>query len=88
MNDELLETLFSEILGVSTDQAEIDACKIEHLLSIESSMKLSAFLKVWNGDSKEAVAFRKRLQKAEHACEGDSESCTVCQTVCIKPAGS
>ena len=30
-NDELLESFFTEVLGVDADQAEIDACKIEHL---------------------------------------------------------
>lgn len=39
-NDELLEMLFRNFLGVDADQAEIDACKIEHLISIETSLKL------------------------------------------------
>ena len=43
-NDELLETLFRDILGVSAEQAEIDACKIDHLLSLETSRRLAAFL--------------------------------------------
>ena len=43
-NDKLLETLFRDVLGVENDQAEIDACKIEHLISIETSAKLERFL--------------------------------------------
>ncbi|PID70872.1 hypothetical protein CSB37_00040 [bacterium DOLZORAL124_38_8] len=35
---------FTEILGVSPEQAETDACKIEHLLSPETSEKLEQFL--------------------------------------------
>ncbi len=44
-NDELLEALFRDILGVDEEQAEIDACKMEHLLSLETSVKLARFLK-------------------------------------------
>ncbi len=43
-NDKLLETLFRDVLGVDKEQAEIDACKIEHLLSLETSVKLSRYL--------------------------------------------
>lgn len=43
-NDELLETLFRDFLSVDAEQAEIDACKIEHLISIETSVKLSRFI--------------------------------------------
>lgn len=43
-NDELLESLFRDVLGVDPDQAEIDACKLEHLISIETSVKLAHFI--------------------------------------------
>lgn len=41
----ILEQFFLEILGVSPDQAEIDACKTEHLLSMETTKKMAAFIK-------------------------------------------
>lgn len=41
---ELLLRFFQDILGVSAAQAEIDACKTEHLLSSETTRKLNAFL--------------------------------------------
>lgn len=44
-NDHLFETFFRTILGVSIKQSEIDACKIEHLISQETSQKLCDFLK-------------------------------------------
>lgn len=43
-NDELLEELFRDVLGVDPERAEIDACKIEHLISIETSVKLAHFI--------------------------------------------
>lgn len=38
-------SLLTEVLGVSSDQADIDSCKIEHLLSGETARKLQIFLK-------------------------------------------
>lgn len=42
---EALVKFFTDILGVSEDQADIDACKVEHLLSAETSIKLRKYLK-------------------------------------------
>ena len=44
-NKQLALTFFTEILGVSFEQADTDSCKIEHLLSAETSEKLEKFLK-------------------------------------------
>ena len=43
--NELIREFFEKVLRVSTEQAEIDACKIEHLVSAETSAKLEKFLK-------------------------------------------
>lgn len=44
-HDKLLFRLFKDVLGVSEKQADIDACKIEHLISMETAKKLENFLK-------------------------------------------
>lgn len=88
LNDKLLEVLLGEVLGVDPEQAEIDACKIEHLLSIESSTHLSAFVKLWKSDEPEVAAFKKLLKKTTHQCTGDTENCDVCSRLCIKPLES
>ena len=85
LNDKLLEILLGEVLGVSGEQAEIDACKIEHLLSIETSTHLSAFVNLWRSDSPEVEAFKALLKKSKHECTGDSENCDICTRLCIKP---
>jgi Mn-dependent DtxR family transcriptional regulator len=41
---DLLLRFFTTVLGVGEEQAEIDACKTEHLLSAETTRKLEAFL--------------------------------------------
>jgi len=71
------------VLGVDAEQAEIDACKIEHLLSVESSVKLASFIKCLKEESDTAAAFRKVLRKSHSACSHDVSHCPVCQTVCF-----
>ncbi len=62
-NDKLLEALFRDVLGVGTDQAEIDACKIEHLLSIETSAKLERFISFLANNEKLTENFLSELHK-------------------------
>ena len=40
----LLNSFLKDVLNVSEEQAEIDACKTEHLISPETTSKLKAFL--------------------------------------------
>lgn len=44
MRKHLLEHFLIDVLKVGRDQAEIDACKTEHLLSAETTKKLKSFL--------------------------------------------
>lgn len=62
-NDELLEIFFRDVLGVDPWQAEIDACKIEHLISIETSMQLATFIDLIQSDKKIAKDFLAALKK-------------------------
>lgn len=39
----ILQKFFIEVLGVNPDQAEVDACKTEHLLSKETTDKMAKF---------------------------------------------
>lgn len=82
-NDELLEVFFRDVLGLHPDQAEVDACKIEHLLSIECSVKLAAFIRVVRSDHKAVKEFTKLLRKETSACAQGSERCPTCQEECF-----
>jgi Mn-dependent DtxR family transcriptional regulator len=83
-NDELLEIFFRDVLGVDPEQSEIDACKIEHLLSIDTSMKLAHFIECVRSGKKPVKDFLRELKKHQPACTHDVESCEFCQTVCIE----
>ena len=41
----ILQNFFIEVLGVNPEQAEIDACKTEHLLSKETTDRMASFAK-------------------------------------------
>ena len=82
-NDKLLTTFFRDVLGVESDQAEVDACKIEHLLSLESSVKLAAFIETLQSDNKTVKDFLKLLRRQTSSCTHDLGSCPVCQNVCF-----
>ena len=86
-NDQLLELLFIDLLGVSQEQAEIDACKIEHLLSIESSVALGNFIDCWKANGPGVDAFKKELAHFSTTCEHNVDSCDVCEHVCFVKDG-
>ena len=82
-NDELLETLFRDVLGVNPEQAEIDACKVEHLLSLETSLRLAAFIECIQSGSSPARAFLKKLKSHAVSCARDAADCDLCGDVCL-----
>ncbi len=73
------------VLGVDPDQAEIDSCKIEHLLSLETGNKLFRFLKFLSSERPEVNKFTKAFAGFKCTCSGNIETCEVCDTDCLMP---
>lgn len=82
-NDALLEAFFRDVLGSTPDQSEIDACKIEHLLSLEISVRLANFMECIQSESAAAKAFLKELGSQQVRCTHDAETCSVCRSICF-----
>jgi len=82
-NDEVIETFLRDVLGVEPEQAEIDACKIEHLLSIDTSIKLAGFLKFIGSSNRVVNDFMREFRKTELTCNHNVEECTICRTTCL-----
>ncbi|RMF66652.1 MAG: metal-dependent transcriptional regulator, partial [Calditrichaeota bacterium] len=74
-----------EILRVDPAQAEIDACKIEHLLSHETGEKLLRFLKFLSSDKPEVNRFLAAFREYSAVCTGAVEECDFCDTECLMP---
>jgi len=75
-----------EILAVPKQQAEIDACKIEHLLSPETGQRLLNFMKFLSQKDAFVSNLLKSYRNYENTCSGSVETCEVCDTECLKQA--
>lgn len=67
-NKELVTDFLQKVLQVSKKQADADACKIEHLISLESSFKLARFMNFIGGNSQVAKTFVTELKKEKYVC--------------------
>ena len=61
------------VLGVAPEQADIDTCKIEHLISGETADLTGKLLDFLESGSDEAVAFRKSFTKFRERAETNPE---------------
>jgi DtxR family transcriptional regulator, Mn-dependent transcriptional regulator len=82
-NDELLETFFRDVLGVTDEQAEVDACKVEHLISIETSVRLATFINLMQSNKDVVKKLKAELKRQPLACPHNAGECDFCRTVCI-----
>ena len=62
----------------------MDACKIEHLVSIDTSVKLAHFIEHIRSGSPAVKRFLDELRGTEQPCNHDVEQCEFCQTVCVE----
>lgn len=69
--------LFKDILGVDGAQAEIDSCKIEHLVSDETRTKLLMFVQYFLSRKEEAESFLTGLRQHQFNCPGPQQ-CQLC----------
>ncbi len=72
---------FMEVLQLSEEDAEIDACKIEHLLSHKTGEKMMSFMGYFLSDSETAKAFREGFREFSYHCQSSGE-CDTCETEC------
>lgn len=85
----LMQKLFHQVLGVDAIQAEIDACKLEHLVSNTVAQKLITFLKFVESEEPAVIEFRKAMRSYAMTCDVNSAKCASCQvTGCMADAVS
>lgn len=68
---QVLKGLFMELLGVPEDQADMDTCKIEHLVSDETAARVGRALLFLRSGAAEAGTFVEALR--EFGRRGDAE---------------
>ena len=72
----------TEVLGLPGDVAETDSCKIEHLLSHETTDHLMRLVELLHSDEPEAKELRERLKGFEIECP-NLENCGICVDECL-----
>jgi DtxR family Mn-dependent transcriptional regulator len=81
-NRQILIQFMNSVLGIGNDRAEIDACKIEHLLSKETSHQLLALVQLLQSDEPTARRFRERFREYKVSCPS-IENCNLCSVECL-----
>lgn len=71
----VVEKFLHEIIGISLKQAQIDACKIEHLISEETSSGLIGMYKALSKNPKLVIMLKKELQKFDNCSVKGCKSC-------------
>lgn len=81
-NFQILSKFFKEILGVSTDTALADSCKMEHLMSVETARKLVWFMRGLLEDEDIRAAVATRMKNFRPTCK-NKDDCPLCQGDCL-----
>ena len=84
----VVKKFLCEALGMDEDDAEIDACKVEHLFSAEARARLVGFLRFLLSQDERARGFLDafRVASEDHTLEcrdGDVNACLLCEDGCF-----
>ena len=83
-NRKVLIKFFQDALGIDAETAEIDACKVEHLISHKTGERLLAFIKFLFSDQRKAREFLEEFQNAHLECADEEEKeCPFCIGNCM-----
>jgi DtxR family Mn-dependent transcriptional regulator len=86
---EIFKKFLIDVIQVSEEQAELDSCKTEHLISHETSEKLLAFMQSLNKNSNKQKLNSISCNISSASCpgikDGDSSgtNCSVCEDHCL-----
>ena len=78
-----VKKFLSDALGMDEDDAMIDACKVEHLISNEARARLVCFLRMLFSEEPSANEFLQNFHDGALECRsGDVDSCRLCEDIC------
>ena len=78
----IVEKFFREVLNLSSHEAEVEACKVEHLLSEPTGKKLIGFMGYFLSGQPNVVKFREGLKSFSYVC-ASTRDCNVCELECF-----
>lgn len=79
----LMQRMLSEVLGVDAVQAEIDACKMEHLLSNQAAQRLLSFLRFVDSNERLTKEFLLAWRRFDSTCGHEPSACPSCEHGCM-----
>jgi len=82
---EVLLVFLRELLGVRAGTAELDACKVEHLLSEEAGAALVRLIRFARSEQPEAQAFLAEFRRTTAHCPPGAR-CELCTEACLLAA--
>jgi len=84
---EVLQVFLRELLGVRADTAQVDACKVEHLLSEETGAALVRLIRFARSEQPAARAFLSAFRRTTASCPPGAR-CDLCAETCLLAAGA
>lgn len=78
----VVKAFLSAVLDTPDPQADIDSCKIEHLISDATGQRLARFTRLLTSDDPVAKAFLARFHSSHGECP-KSRTCDVCKGHCL-----
>lgn len=78
----VFKRFFQDILKVKAHQAEVDTCKIEHLISSETGASLLAFMRFMSSNDSLVKKVLEKFWQVKEACPG-IDKCPVCEVQCL-----
>lgn len=79
----VMQRLFAEVLGADPQQAEIDACKLEHLVSNHTAKRLIAFMRFFDSENANSQRFLHAWRSFEETCDHEPSHCPSCEAGCL-----
>ena len=74
----VVKAFLTTVLGTPKGRAEVDSCKIEHLISDDTGHRLIQFMRFLTSGDPVAAQLLARFRRFEQACP-ESRTCDVCQ---------
>jgi DtxR family transcriptional regulator, Mn-dependent transcriptional regulator len=78
----IVKAFLTKVLGTPETLAEIDACKIEHLISHATGQRLTQFMRFLTSGDAAATQALARFRRFEQECP-ETRTCEVCQGHCL-----
>ena len=76
-------TFLADVLGVPQDDAEREACLIEHVVSARTTERLLDLVQLLREDGELRAFFQHRFSEFQRRCRSNADACSTCDLACM-----